>query len=132
MMNFSTRRGRAVIALAAALTLLSGARRRASGGAAVSARAVGAPRCAPVTAPPEPGRPDQPLAGAAEPVPEPSRHAAGRAGGSAARFGFGTGLFAGLLGAGLLGMLFGNGFFGGLGGLARSSAFCCSWRSSLS
>jgi predicted lipid-binding transport protein (Tim44 family) len=34
------------------------------------------------------------------------------------RFGFGTGLFAGLLGAGLLGMLFGNGFFGGLAGLA--------------
>ena len=34
------------------------------------------------------------------------------------RFGFGTGLFAGLLGAGLLGMLFGNGFLGGLAGLA--------------
>jgi predicted lipid-binding transport protein (Tim44 family) len=33
------------------------------------------------------------------------------------RFGFGTGLMAGLLGAGLLGMLFGHGFFGGLGGL---------------
>jgi predicted lipid-binding transport protein (Tim44 family) len=33
------------------------------------------------------------------------------------RFGFGTGLFAGLLGAGLLGMLFGHGFFGGLAGL---------------
>src|SRR5918911_3769290 len=34
------------------------------------------------------------------------------------RFGFGTGLFAGLLGAGLLGMLFGHGFFGGLAGFA--------------
>ena len=33
------------------------------------------------------------------------------------RFGFGTGLAAGLLGAGLLGMLTGNGFFGGLGGI---------------
>jgi len=33
-------------------------------------------------------------------------------------FGFGSGLFAGLLGAGLLGMLFGNGFLGGLAGLA--------------
>jgi predicted lipid-binding transport protein (Tim44 family) len=33
------------------------------------------------------------------------------------RFGFGTGLFAGLVGAGVLGMLFGHGFFGGLGGI---------------
>jgi predicted lipid-binding transport protein (Tim44 family) len=33
------------------------------------------------------------------------------------RFGFGSGLAAGLLGAGLLGMLTGNGFFGGLGGI---------------
>ncbi|MDX7953637.1 TIM44-like domain-containing protein [Lichenihabitans sp. Uapishka_5] len=33
------------------------------------------------------------------------------------RFGFGTGLAAGLLGAGVLGMLTGHGFFGGLGGL---------------
>jgi predicted lipid-binding transport protein (Tim44 family) len=33
-------------------------------------------------------------------------------------FGFGSGLFAGLLGAGLLGMLFGSGFLGGLAGLA--------------
>jgi predicted lipid-binding transport protein (Tim44 family) len=34
------------------------------------------------------------------------------------RFGFGTGLMAGLLGAGLFGMLFGGGFLGGIGGLA--------------
>ena len=33
------------------------------------------------------------------------------------RFGFGTGLAAGLLGAGVLGMLTGHGFFGGLGGI---------------
>lgn len=33
-------------------------------------------------------------------------------------FGFGGGLMAGLLGAGLLGMMFGGGFAGGLGGLA--------------
>ena len=33
------------------------------------------------------------------------------------RFGFGSGLAAGLLGAGVLGMLTGHGFFGGLGGV---------------
>src|SRR5215212_5281086 len=66
MMNLSSRRGRAAIALAAALTLA---------GSVAEARV-------------------------------------GRGGG------FGTWLFAGLLGAGLLGMLFGNGFFGGLAGLA--------------
>lgn len=33
------------------------------------------------------------------------------------RFGFGSGLAAGLLGAGLLGMLTGHGFFGGIGGV---------------
>lgn len=39
------------------------------------------------------------------------------------RFGFGTGLAAGLLGAGVLGMLTGNGFFGGLGGVASLFGF---------
>jgi predicted lipid-binding transport protein (Tim44 family) len=40
-----------------------------------------------------------------------------------ARSRFGTGFFAGLLGAGLLGALFGAGFFGGLGGLASVLGF---------
>src|ERR671935_1089647 len=39
-------------------------------------------------------------------------------GGFLGRPGFLGGLFAGFLGAGLLGMLFGHGLFGGLGGLA--------------
>ena len=39
------------------------------------------------------------------------------------RFGFGTGLAAGLLGAGVLGMLTGNGFFGGLGGITSLFGF---------
>ncbi|MET0745652.1 MAG: Tim44 domain-containing protein, partial [Microvirga sp.] len=42
---------------------------------------------------------------------------AGAPGAQPRRFGFGTGLAAGLFGAGLLGMFMGNGFFGGLAGL---------------
>ncbi|MCW6512487.1 TIM44-like domain-containing protein [Lichenifustis flavocetrariae] len=39
------------------------------------------------------------------------------------RFGFGSGLAAGLLGAGVLGMLTGHGFFGGLGGIMSLFGF---------
>jgi predicted lipid-binding transport protein (Tim44 family) len=39
------------------------------------------------------------------------------------RFGFGTGLMAGLLGAGLFGMLTGHGFLGGIGGLMSIFGF---------
>lgn len=39
------------------------------------------------------------------------------------RFGFGTGMMAGLLGAGVLGMLFGGGFFSGLSGLGSMFGF---------
>jgi predicted lipid-binding transport protein (Tim44 family) len=120
MMNFSTRRGRAVVALAAALTLLGSVAEarvgRGSGGfGSRGSRTFEAPpatRTAPNPAGPIQrsqvpqnqlqNRPGVPPAGQ---VAQPRR------------FGFGTGLFAGLLGAGLLGMLFGNGFFGGLAGL---------------
>ncbi len=54
-------------------------------------------------------------------APRPTLGNPGMAGAAAAqprRFGgFGTGLMAGLLGAGVLGMLTGHGFFGGIGGL---------------
>jgi predicted lipid-binding transport protein (Tim44 family) len=119
MMRFSTRRGRAVIALAAALALLGGVAEarvgRGGGFGSRGGRTFDAPpvtRTAPNPAGPInrsqvpqsqfQNRPGMPPAGQ---VAQPSR------------FGFGTGLFAGLLGAGLLGMLFGNGFFGGLAGL---------------
>lgn len=39
------------------------------------------------------------------------------------RFGFGSGLAAGLLGAGLFGLMTGNGFFGGLGGIGSLFGF---------
>jgi predicted lipid-binding transport protein (Tim44 family) len=57
----------------------------------------------------QPGQP-----GAAQRAPAPSSPL----GGFFNRPGFLGGLFAGFLGAGLLGMLFGHGLFGGLGGLA--------------
>lgn len=121
MMNLSSRRGRAVVALAAALTLVAGVAEarigRGSGGfGSRGARTFDAPpvtRTAPDAAGPInrsqipqnqfQNRPTVPPAGQ---VAQPRR------------FGFGTGLVAGLFGAGLLGMLFGHGFFGGLGGLA--------------
>ncbi|HEX2726459.1 MAG TPA: Tim44 domain-containing protein, partial [Beijerinckiaceae bacterium] len=71
------------------------------------------------TAPTPPAQPmqrsqaPQPGPNMQRPAPVPQAQAA-----QPRRFGFGTGLFAGLLGAGLLGMLFGQGFFGGLAGLA--------------
>ena len=120
MMKLSTARGRAVIMLAAALTLAgSVAEARVGRGGGFGSRggrtfdAPPATRTAPNPAGPIErsqvpqnqlqNRPGMPSAGQ---VAQPRR------------FGFGTGLFAGLLGAGLLGMLLGNGFFGGLAGLA--------------
>jgi predicted lipid-binding transport protein (Tim44 family) len=118
MMTFSTRRGRAVIALAAALTLVGSiAEARVGRGGSFGSRGARTFDAPPVTrtAPNQAGpiersqipqgqfqnRPGVPPAGQ---VAQPRR--------------FGSGLFAGLLGAGLLGMLFGSGFFGGLAGLA--------------
>jgi predicted lipid-binding transport protein (Tim44 family) len=118
MMNLTSRRGRTVIALAAALTLLgSVAEARVGRGGSFGSRgartwnAPPATRTAPTEAAPIQRsqvpqnqiqqRPGMPGAQVAQPR----------------RFGFGTGLMAGLLGAGLFGMLFGNGFFGGLAGI---------------
>jgi predicted lipid-binding transport protein (Tim44 family) len=120
MMKLSTRRGRAVIALAAALTLAgSVAEARVGRGGGFGSRGGRTFEAPPATrTAPNP-------AGPIERSQVPQNQFQNRPGTTPAgqvaqprRFGFGTGLFAGLLGAGLLGMLFGNGFFGGLAGLA--------------
>jgi predicted lipid-binding transport protein (Tim44 family) len=120
MMNVSTRRGRAVIALAAALTLAgSVAEARVGRGGGFGSRGARTFEAPPATrtAP----NPAGPIERSQIPQNQFQNRPGMPAGAQAAqprRFGFGTGLFAGLLGAGLLGMLFGNGFFGGLAGLA--------------
>ena len=118
MTSFSTRRGRAMIALVAALTLpgsVAEARVGRAGGIGSRGSRTFLPPPATRTAPNPAGpiersqvpqnqfqnRPGMPPAAQAV---QPRR--------------FGSGLVAGLLGAGLLGMLFGYGFFGGLAGLA--------------
>jgi predicted lipid-binding transport protein (Tim44 family) len=122
MMTMTSRRGRTVAAVAAALILFSGvAEARVGGGrgggfGSRGARTYTPPpvtRTAPETAAPIqrsqiPQGQFQNRAGAPNAqVAQPGRFG-----------GFGGGLMAGLLGAGLLGMLFGGGFFGGLGGIA--------------
>src|ERR671917_235298 len=120
MMNVSTRRGRAVIALAAALTLAgSVAEARVGRGGGFGSRGARTFEAPPATrtAP----NPAGPIERSKIPQNQFQNRPGMPAGAQAAqprRFGFGTGLFAGLLGAGLLGMLFGNGFLGGLAGLA--------------
>jgi predicted lipid-binding transport protein (Tim44 family) len=118
MISFSSRRGRAMIALVAALTLagsVAEARVGRGGGFGSRGSRTFEPPPATRTAPNPAGpiersqvpqnqfqnRPGMPPAAQAA---QPRR--------------FGSGLAAGLLGAGLLGMLFGYGFFGGLAGLA--------------
>jgi predicted lipid-binding transport protein (Tim44 family) len=121
MMTTISRRGRLVFALAGVLTLAMAGMADArpggrSGGSLGSrgSRTFEAPAATPtapsMTAPIQrsqttPSQIQRPTA----PVPQTAQPR---------RFGFGTGLFAGLLGAGLLGALFGHGFFGGLAGLA--------------
>ena len=119
MMNLSTRRGRAVIALAAALTLLGGvAEARVGRGGGFGSRGGRTFDAPPVTrtAP----NPAGPIKRSQAPQNQFQNRPGMPPAGQVAQprgFGFGTGLFAGLFGAGLLGMLFGNGFFGGLAGL---------------
>jgi predicted lipid-binding transport protein (Tim44 family) len=120
MMTFSTRRGRAVIALAAALTLLgSVAEARVGRGGGFGSRGGRTFDAPPVTrtAPNPAGPINRSQAPQNQFQNRPGTPPAGQAA-QPRGFGFGSGLFAGLLGAGLLGMLFGNGFFGGLAGLA--------------
>ena len=117
MMNLTSRRGRTVIALAAALTLLGGvAEARVGGGRSFGSRGARTwspppvTRTAPEAAPMQRSQAPQSQA-QRQGVPPSAQVAQPR------RFGFGTGLMAGLLGAGLFGMLFGGGFFGGLSGI---------------
>ena len=120
-MNPTFRRGRAVIALAAALTLAASGLAEARPGSGSSAGSRGsrtfsappATTTAPTTARPMERSATQPGPQMQRPAPAPAQTAQ-----QPRRFGFGTGLMAGLLGAGLLGALFGSGFFGGLGGIA--------------
>ncbi|HEY8565183.1 MAG TPA: TIM44-like domain-containing protein [Beijerinckiaceae bacterium] len=119
MMNLTSRRGRAVVALAAVLTLAAGVADARPGGksggfGSRGSRTNDAP-AATTTAPTAPRpiertqtRPDQmqqrPGVNGAQ-AAQPSR-------------GLGGGFLGGLLGAGLLGALLGYGLSGGLGGLA--------------
>lgn len=120
IMNFS-RTARSVSAVAGVLALLaaSAAEARPGGGGSLGSRgsrtfdAPAATRTAPAPAAPiqrSQTSPSQVQPRPTAPVPQTA--------GQPRRFGFGTGLFAGLLGAGLLGALMGHGFFGGLAGIA--------------
>jgi predicted lipid-binding transport protein (Tim44 family) len=119
MMNLTSRRGRTVIALAAALTLLgSVAEARVGRSGSFGSRGARTWNAPPATrtAPNEAA----PIQRSQVPQNQLQQQRPGVPGAQVAqprRFGFGTGLMAGLLGAGLLGMLFGNGFFGGLAGI---------------
>jgi predicted lipid-binding transport protein (Tim44 family) len=122
MTNFASRRSRALVGLVAMTAMLAAgvAEARPGRGGSFGSRS-GRTWSAPPATPTAPGggapmqRSQIPQSGPnmQRPAPVPQAPVA-----QPRRFGFGTGLFAGLLGAGLLGMLFGHGFFGGLAGLA--------------
>jgi predicted lipid-binding transport protein (Tim44 family) len=117
MMNLTSRHGRTVAALAAALILMGGvAEARVGGGrGGFGSRGMRTYTAPPVTRT-APGV-GTPIQRSQTPQMQNRPTAPGAQMAQPRRFGFGTGLMAGLLGAGLFGMLFGNGFFGGLGGL---------------
>jgi predicted lipid-binding transport protein (Tim44 family) len=117
MMNLTSRHGRTVAALAAALILMGGvAEARVGGGrGGFGSRGMRTFNAPPITrTAPNVGTPIQ-----RSQTPQFQNRATvpGAQMAQPRRFGFGTGLMAGLFGAGLLGMLFGHGFFGGLAGL---------------
>ena len=121
MTSFASRRNGALVGLVGVLALVAAdvAEARAGRGGSFGSRGGRTYDAPPVTR----TAPDaaQPMQRSQTPQPAPNVQRPGTAPQTqAARpgFGFGTGLFAGLLGAGLLGMLFGNGFLGGLAGLA--------------
>jgi predicted lipid-binding transport protein (Tim44 family) len=123
MDTFASRRNRALVGLVGVLALVAAGiaeARPGRGGGSFGSRgsrtfdAPPATRTAPAPAQPmQRSQTPQPAPNMQRPGPVPQTQAA-----QPRRFGFGTGLFAGLLGAGLLGMLMGNGFLGGLAGLA--------------
>lgn len=111
----SRKRGAAVLALAAALTVLAPVvEARPGGGGSVGSRgsrtytAPSATPTAPGAAPMQRSQ-TQPGPGMSNPGMQAPASQGRR---------FGGGFFAGLLGAGLLGAMLGGGFFGGLGGIA--------------
>jgi predicted lipid-binding transport protein (Tim44 family) len=123
MTTFASRRSRALVGLVGVLALLAAGvaeARPGRGGGSFGSRGSRTWDTPPATrtAP----APTQPMQRSQTPQPAPNMQRPGTVPPAQAaqprRFGFGTGLFAGLLGAGLLGMLFGNGFLGGLAGLA--------------
>lgn len=119
MMTLTSRRGRTVAALAAALMLVgSAADARMGGGGSFGSRGgrTFSPPAATRTAP-DLGSPIQRSQTPQGQFQNRPGMAPGAQMAQPRRFGFGTGLMAGLFGAGLLGMLFGQGFFGGLAGI---------------
>jgi predicted lipid-binding transport protein (Tim44 family) len=121
MTTFASRRSRALFGVVGVLALLAAgvAEARPGGGrGSFGSRGTRTFDAPPVTrtAP----NPAQPMERTQTPQPAPNVQRPGTVPQTAQPrgFGFGSGLFAGLLGAGLLGMLFGNGFLGGLAGLA--------------
>ncbi len=107
----------AVIALAGALALAAtDAMARPGGGGSRGSRTYSAP---PATTTAPSARPlERSMTQPGQPGYAQRPQTSSPAGGFFNRPGFLGGLFAGFLGAGLLGMLFGHGLFGGLGGLA--------------
>jgi predicted lipid-binding transport protein (Tim44 family) len=121
MTTFASRRSRALVGLVGVLALLAAgvAEARPGGGrGSFGSRGTRTYDAPPVTR----TAPNQaePMQRSQTPQPAPNVQRPGTVPQTAPSrgFGFGSGLFAGLLGAGLLGMLFGSGFLGGLAGLA--------------
>ncbi len=118
MMTKTSRRGRAMIALAAVLIFAGSAAEARMGGRGSFGSRGSRTWSAPPSTSTAPGA-ASPIQRSQVPNQGINRPAAtAPAAAQPRRFGLGTGLMAGLFGAGLLGMLMGNGFFGGLAGLA--------------
>lgn len=104
------------VTLALALPLSStNADARAGGGGGSGSRGFRTFSAPPATA--TAPRSVQPMQRTQTPAPTLGNPGLGAPAAAPRRFGFGTGLMAGMLGAGVLGMLTGHGFFGGLGGM---------------
>jgi len=118
-MNWKQMRGAmAAVAVLAALVLLAGdADARVGGGKSFGSRGARtySPPAVTQTAPRTPAPMERSMTQQQRPATAGAANPAAQTGGFFNRPGFLGGLFAGFLGAGLLGMLFGNGLFGGLG-----------------
>jgi predicted lipid-binding transport protein (Tim44 family) len=120
MMTLFSGRSRAVLALAAAMTLaVAGVAEARVGGGSSSGSRGSRTTSAPASTPTAPSTARPMERSMTQPGPSMQRPGApGQVGAPSRGLGFGGGLMAGLLGAGLLGMFMGNGFFGGLAGIA--------------